>query len=90
MRFFLGPLIIVAGVLMMKYTVQLTNYTGKIEFAEKYLGTGIGAGTYTWWRLVGLGFCILAVLWMMGKINFGLSNPAPALPSEPSGYNAGP
>jgi len=84
MRFILGPLLIVLGVLMMKYTFQLTNYTGKIDFAEKYLGTGVGAGTYTWWRLIGLAFCVLAVLWMLGVVSFGpKESVVPVGPDEP-------
>ena len=77
MRFFLSPLVFVAGILLMKYSVQVTNVTGKIAFAEKYLGTGIGAGTYTWWKLFGLGLCILSVLWLFNKL------PTGAVPSSP-------
>ncbi len=71
MRFFLAPLVFVAGVLIMKYSVKVTNMTGKIDFAEKYLGTGIGAGTYTWWKLVGLGLCIISVFWFFGMLPSG-------------------
>lgn len=68
MRFFFAPIIFVLGVLIMRYTVPITNFTGKIDFAEKYLGTGIGAGTYTWWRLFGLLLCILSVLWLFNML----------------------
>lgn len=70
MRFILGPLIIVLGVLMMKYTVQITENTGRIDFAEKYLKGGL-AGTYTWWRLVGLFLIIISMLWMSGMLSVG-------------------
>ena len=66
MRFILGPLVIILGVLLMKYTVQITDFTGRIDFAEKYLTAGLGAGTYTWWRLVGLCFAILGAMWILG------------------------
>lgn len=69
MRFFLGPIIIVVGILMMKYTVQITEFTGKLDFAEKYFGAGVAAGTYTWWRFVGLVFVILATFWMFGMLS---------------------
>jgi len=49
--------------------------TGKIDFAEKFLGTGIGAGTYTWWKLFGLALCILAVLWLFNKLPIGTPSP---------------
>lgn len=72
MRFFLSPLVFIAGVLIMKYSVVITEqFSGKIDFAEKYLGTGIGAGTYTWWKLFGLAICILAVLWFFNKLPGG-------------------
>lgn len=67
MRIVASILFIVLGVLMMKYTVAITNYTGKIDFAEKYLKLGM-AGTYTWWRLVGLVIIVLSVLWMTGNL----------------------
>jgi len=76
MRYFLAPLLFALGFLCMRYTVQITNNTGKIELAEKYLGTGIGAGTYTFWRLFGLAMCILSILWILGKISFGPPSPA--------------
>ncbi len=68
MRFILAPLVFLAGVLLMKYSVDVTNMTGKIDFAEKYFSAGLGAGTYTWWKLVGLGFCILSTLWFFNLL----------------------
>jgi hypothetical protein len=68
MRFILGPLLVAAGIAMMRYTVELTNISGKIDFAEKYLGGGLAAGTYSWWRLVGLFLCIIGALWFFGML----------------------
>jgi hypothetical protein len=82
MRFFLAPLVFIAGILLMKYNVQVTNMTGKIPMAEKYLGTGIGAGTYTLWRLLGLVFCILSVLWLFNMLPGGGSSTPPATPTS--------
>lgn len=77
MRFIFAPLLLVAGVLCIKYSVYITDeFTGPIDFAEKYLGTGVGAGTYTWWKLFGLAICIVAVLWLFGKLNFTPPQPA--------------
>ena len=73
MRFFLAPLLLAAGVLIMKYSVAITDqFSGRIDFAEKYLGVGIGAGTYTFWKLFGLAMCVLSVLWLFNKLSFGL------------------
>jgi len=72
MRFFLAPIVFVIGMLVMKYSVQITDqFSGKIDLAEKYLGTGIGAGTYTFWKLFGLGICILSVLWLFNMLPSG-------------------
>ncbi len=69
-RFILGPLVIVLGIAIMKYSFWITQQTGKLDFAEKYLPAPL-SGTYTWWKLVGLAFCVLAVLWMTGVLDFG-------------------
>ncbi len=50
----------------MRYNVQITEVTGQIDFAEKYLGGGLLAGTYTYFRLVGLAFVAVGVLWIFG------------------------
>ncbi|MBI5530613.1 MAG: hypothetical protein HY918_03885 [Candidatus Doudnabacteria bacterium] len=56
----------------MKYSVQITDqFSGRIELAEKYLGGGIAAGTYTWWKLFGLAMCVLSVLWLFNKLPGG-------------------
>jgi hypothetical protein len=70
MRFILGPLAVALGVAMMKYSFWITQQTGKIDFAEKYLASPL-SGTYTWWKLVGLFFIVLALLWMGGILDFG-------------------
>ena len=61
-------MVFVAGILMMKYAVPITNTTGKFEMAEKYLGGGLGAGTYTFYKLFGLAMCILSVLWLFNML----------------------
>jgi len=72
-RLILSILLFAFGIVCMKYSVVITEqFSGKIELAEKYLGTGIGAGTYTWWKLFGLLMCILSVLILFNKLHFGL------------------
>ena len=64
------------GVLCMKYSVQITDqFSGKIDLAEKYFGSGIGAGTYTWWKLFGLIVCVLSVLYLFNKLSFSYNTP---------------
>jgi hypothetical protein len=82
MRFILGPIIIAIGVLLMKYSVLIANFTGMVGFAEKYLTGGL-AGTYTLYKLIGLAFCILGLAYMFGLLNFfpsGFSDPT--VPTE--------
>lgn len=50
---------IVGGVLMMRYSYQLTQIFGYNSLAERYLGSG---GTYTMWKLLGV-FAILLAIW---------------------------
>ncbi len=68
MRFILGPLIVAGGILIMKYSVQITNIFGQVDFAEKYLRGGIGAGTYTLWKIMGLLAAILGAFWTLGLL----------------------
>lgn len=79
-RLLLGVPIIYGGYLLMRYTVQVTNFTGKIDFAEQYL-RAFGAGTYTLWRIVGLVAVVGSLLWI-----FGLSSiiGSPAVNTVPS------
>lgn len=80
MRFFFAPLVFIGGVLCMKYSVVITEqFSGKIDFAEKYLGVGIGAGTYTWWKLFGLAMCVLSVLWLFNMLPGGFGQTPPTV-----------
>lgn len=50
---------VIGGVLMMRYSYQLTQIFGYNSLAERYLGNG---GTYTMWKLLGM-FAILLAVW---------------------------
>ena len=63
MQFIFGPIIFVLGLLMMRYKVQIANITGKLDFAEQYLGD---AGTFKFYSLFGLGMTIVGALWFFG------------------------
>ena len=78
MRYVLGPIIIVLSVLIIKYSFWITQQTGKIDFAEKYLASPL-AGTYTWWKLVGIIFIALAMAWMGGFLDFGSATTMPGI-----------
>jgi hypothetical protein len=68
MRWIVSPILMVIGILMMKYTVGLTNITGRVSLAEKYLA-GFG-GTYAYWRIIGLGLVIFGMLWITGIVHY--------------------
>jgi hypothetical protein len=68
-RIIVGLIVIAGCVAMMKYSVQLTNITGKIGLAEKYLGSPL-AGTYTFYKLFGLLIMILMIVWIFTGFKF--------------------
>lgn len=70
MRYLLSIGMIVVGFLVMKYTVKITNIFGKNDFAEDHFSAGLGAGSYTWYRLIGLGILILGTLLLVGIIPY--------------------
>ncbi len=70
MRYILAPLVIALGVIVMKYSFWITQQTGKIDFAEKYLPSPL-AGTYTWWKIVGIIFIVLGLAWIGGFLDPG-------------------
>jgi len=46
--------------------VGLTENLGTMDWAEKYLKGGFGAGTYSMYRLLGLLIIILSLLYIFG------------------------
>lgn len=68
MKFVWGIIWVIIGILLMRYTFQLTNLFGKIDWAESHLRGGFG-GTYTLYRLVGLFIIIIALLYMFGGVD---------------------
>jgi hypothetical protein len=61
--FIIGLIVVVFGVLMLKYTFNLTNFTGNVGFAEKYLGAG---GTYSLYKILGIVLCLGGIMAMFG------------------------
>ena len=52
-------------VLILKYRRPIKEFTGDIEFAERYLGSG---GTNTLIVLIGLACFILSLMWSLGTL----------------------
>ena len=57
------------GFLLIRYSVTLTETFGRMDWAEQYLRGGL-AGTYSMYRLVGLIFIILSLLYMFNAAGF--------------------
>ncbi|OGE80215.1 MAG: hypothetical protein A2660_00895 [Candidatus Doudnabacteria bacterium RIFCSPHIGHO2_01_FULL_45_18] len=76
MRFISGTIGVIIGFLLIRYTFQLTQWFGKVDWAEKYLGSGL-AGTYSMYRLLGMLFIVLSLLYMFGLFGFILGPLAP-------------
>ena len=76
MNFVWGTLCIVIGIALMRYTFQVTTMFGRVDWAERNLSSGMG-GTFTLWRLVGLGLVLIGLIYMFGSIGFLVSPLAP-------------
>ena len=64
-------LLIPAGIYIIIYAEKIGNFTGEINFAEKFIGTG---GTYTFIKLVGLAMIILSFMWIVGGLDHFLKS----------------
>jgi predicted small integral membrane protein len=80
MQYFIGILGTVAGFLLVWKTTQVLNFTGQIDFAEKYLGTAGGSRLFikliglivifiAWLYMFNLGGWILTTLFLPGRTN---------------------
>lgn len=64
-RIFVAIFGIPLGFLMMIYRYHLKQFTGPIQWAEQYLGSG---GTYNLFILVGLLISIVSLMYALGTI----------------------
>lgn len=66
-----GIILAAIGVVILKFHYQLKNLFGSWGWAEDKLGSG---GTYTAWKLIGLGMMVFGVLWGTGTLGSLLTN----------------
>jgi len=66
MKFFLGIIFVAFGFLLVWKSDWILNNFGRIDWAEAKLGTE--GGTRLFWKLIGLGIIIMAMLYMFGFI----------------------
>lgn len=66
MRYILGILGIVLGMILVLKSEWFFSFFGRIDFADKYLGTE--GGTRLMYKLVGILFVIISLLYMTGGI----------------------
>ncbi len=72
MHIFWGIIGTVVGFLLIRYAIPLTENLGRISWAEEHLRGGF-AGTYSLYKIVGVIFIILSLLYMFGGIGFILA-----------------
>jgi hypothetical protein len=63
LQILIGAVLAALGVLAVKYTFWLTNLTGNLGFAERYLGAG---GTYSFYKLAGVVLAIFGLMYATG------------------------
>lgn len=63
---------VILGFLIIKYSVQITDNLGRVQWAEEHLRGGF-AGTYTLYRLIGLGILLFSLLNIFGGTGFLLA-----------------
>ena len=59
------------GFVMLKYTVQIKDFVGSIDWAEKHLGSG---GTYTLLKIIAILVSLLSFLYMVGTLQLMIGN----------------
>jgi len=69
MQYLVAILLVLFGFYVVVNSYAMTRMVGKADWAEKYLGVG---GTYTMWKLVGIGAIILAFYILKDPGLFGL------------------
>jgi len=52
---------VVAGLIILRFSFQLTQLFGHNEYAERFFGTG---GTYLMWKILGILLIVGAVWWV--------------------------
>jgi hypothetical protein len=63
---------VICGFLIIRYAIPITDNLGRIEWAETHLKGGL-AGTYTFYKLLGLIILLFSLLNMFGGLGFILS-----------------
>ncbi len=69
MHFFSGLIGVIAGFLLIRYSIAITDMFGTVPWAEEHLRGGL-AGTYSLYRIVGVIFIVLSLLYMFNAIGF--------------------
>jgi hypothetical protein len=67
MRIVWGIIWIAIGFAVIKYSFQITNFFGHIDWAEEHIG---GGGTYTLYKIVGIVVIVFSFLYMFGNVGF--------------------
>lgn len=71
MSFILVVFLIGLGVVMVWKTSWFLDFFGRVPWAERYLGSGYGAGlggSWSWYKLLGILVIVGALLYMTGLL----------------------
>ena len=72
MRFLLGLIGILAGVLIIWKTFPLVETFGRVDWAERHLASGLG-GTYFLYKAIGIILIFLSAMYWFGILDILLS-----------------
>ena len=61
-----SAILIASGLGLIVYAKQVKDFTGSLDFAEKWFGTG---GTYNFLKLLGVVIIIGSFLWLTGTLD---------------------
>ena len=67
MKYFLGIFGMVAGFLLIWKATWILNNFGRVNFAEKYLGTM--GGTRMFYKLIGILAILICFIWVSGTLD---------------------
>ena len=65
MRYFIGLISFILGILIVVYRERLKRFTGDMAFAQRWFGPG---GTYTFLLILGLLVSILSLMYGLGTL----------------------
>ncbi|MCX6806898.1 MAG: hypothetical protein NT135_02145 [Candidatus Berkelbacteria bacterium] len=70
LRILIFVALILVGLLILKYTVKIVDTVGHSGWADRYLGMGVGGGSYNMWKLIGIIVIIIGIVILVKGLGF--------------------